>query len=338
MLSLNELWFILVTVLFAGFFFLEGFDFGVGIVARFLGRDERERRMIINTIGPFWDANEVWLLTAGGALFAAFPDWYATLFSGFYLPLVLMLLALIARGVSFEFRSKLDHGGWKKAWDWTIFFGSLLPPLLWGVAFANVIRGVPIDGQKEYTGGFFELLNPYALLGGVALVLICVVHGLLFITLRTQGELRDRARGAARLTILAAGVVLLGFALLTGWATDIFSVHGYGMLALPAVGAVAMALAIYFLNKQRDGWAFGMTGLVILVSVITLFAGLFPRVMISSTDIAFNLTVHNASSGSYSLKIMSIVALTLLPFVLGYQIWSYYVFRKRIDETEHLEY
>ncbi|MCM3340916.1 cytochrome d ubiquinol oxidase subunit II [Paenibacillus sp. MER TA 81-3] len=338
MLSLNELWFILVSVLFVGFFFLEGFDFGVGIVSRFLGKSDQERRILINTIGPYWDANEVWLITAGGAMFAAFPEWYATLFSGFYIPFVVLLLALIARGVAFEFRGKMDHGIWKKTWDAAIFIGSLLPPFLFGVVFANLIRGVPIDSHKEMIGSVFDLLNGYALAGGVAVVLLCILHGLVFITLRTNGDLRDRARKAARDIGPAVAAVLLIFAVMTYFSTDIYTVHGAQWIALPVLAGAALVLAGLFIKKKRDGWAFAMTGAVIILSVVSMFIGLFPRVMVSSISPDFHLTIYNAASGAYSLKVMTYISLTILPFVLGYQIWSYYVFRKRIDDKEHLEY
>ncbi|MBN3524219.1 cytochrome d ubiquinol oxidase subunit II [Paenibacillus apiarius] len=338
MLSLNEFWFILVAVLFVGFFFLEGFDFGVGIVARFLGKSDQERRILINTIGPYWDANEVWLITAGGAMFAAFPEWYATLFSGFYIPFVVLLLALIARGVAFEFRGKMDHGAWKRTWDAAIFIGSLLPPFLFGVVFANLIRGVPIDSNKEMVGSIFDLLNGYALAGGVAVVLLCILHGLVFITLRTNGELRNRARKAARDMGPAVAAVLLLFAVMTYFSTDIYTVHGLQWIGLPILAGAALVMAGLFIQRKRDGWAFAMTGTVIILSVCSMFIGLFPRVMVSSLSPDFHLTIVNAASGAYSLKVMTYISLTILPFVLGYQIWSYYVFRKRIDDKEHLEY
>ncbi|NTW11644.1 MAG: cytochrome d ubiquinol oxidase subunit II, partial [Chlorobiaceae bacterium] len=197
-MDLQTIWFILITVLFTGFFFLEGFDFGVGILLPFMSRDDRERRTVINTIGPFWDGNEVWLITAGGAMFAAFPEWYATLFSGFYIALLLMLVALILRGVAFEFRSKHDNPAWRAFWDWSIFTGSAIPALLWGVAFANFIRGVPIDQSMNYAGGFFNLLNPYALVCGLASLSIFTLHGAVFLTLKTTGSLQKRAMSLAK--------------------------------------------------------------------------------------------------------------------------------------------
>ncbi|OBY78776.1 cytochrome d ubiquinol oxidase subunit II [Paenibacillus sp. KS1] len=338
MLSLNELWFLLVGVLFVGFFFLEGFDFGVGMSTKFLARTDGEKRVLINSIGPFWDANEVWLLTAGGAMFAAFPNWYATLFSGYYTPLVVVLLALIGRGVAFEFRGKKETERWKKSWDWAIFLGSLLPPFLFGVVFAGLIQGLPIDGQMEMKAGLFDMVNVYTLLGGVTVTVLCLVHGLMFTTLRTIGSLQERARKQAKMLLVPLAVLLVAFGAMTYFKTDVFEVRGGILAAVAVVGVIVYLLAGYFMAKKRDGWAFGMTGGVIILSIASVFIGLFPRVMISSIDKAFDLTIHNAASGQYSLKVMTIVAVTLLPFVLGYQIWSYFVFHKRLHEKEHLEY
>lgn len=338
MLSLNELWFLLVGVLFVGFFFLEGFDFGVGMSTKFLARTDGEKRVLINSIGPFWDANEVWLLTAGGAMFAAFPNWYATLFSGYYTPLVVVLLALIGRGVAFEFRGKKETERWKKSWDWAIFLGSLLPPFLFGVVFAGLIQGLPIDGQMEMKAGLFDMVNVYTLLGGVTVTVLCLVHGLMFTTLRTIGSLQERARKQAKMLLVPLAVLLVAFGAMTYFKTDVFEARGGILAAVAVVGVIVYLLAGYFMAKKRDGWAFGMTGGVIILSIASVFIGLFPRVMISSIDKAFDLTIHNAASGQYSLKVMTIVAVTLLPFVLGYQIWSYFVFHKRLHEKEHLEY
>lgn len=338
MLSLNEFWFLLIAILFIGFFVLEGFDFGVGIVSKFLGKSDVERRVYINTIGPFWDANEVWLITAGGAMFAAFPHWYATLFSGFYIPFVFMLLALILRGVAFEFRGKVDNPKWRNLWDWAIFIGSFLPPLLWGVALANFMTGVPIDGNKEMVGGFLQFLHPFALLGGVMFVLLCTVHGLQFIALRTTDDLQDRARSLARKLNPVTLVAVLLFAGIGLYKTDIFTAHGNVWTILPLLAWTAL-LASYFLNtKQRDGLAFFMTSFTIILLTASVFIGMFPRVLISTLGAANDLTIYNAASGAYTLKLMSYFSLALLPFVLGYQIWSYIVFRKRIKPTEELEY
>ncbi|MBN3524162.1 cytochrome d ubiquinol oxidase subunit II [Paenibacillus apiarius] len=338
MISLNELWFLLVAVLFVGFFFLEGFDFGVGMSTKFLARTDGERRVLINSIGPFWDANEVWLLTAGGAMFAAFPNWYATMFSGYYLPLVVVLLALIGRGVAFEFRGKVESERWKKTWDLAIFLGSLLPPFLLGVAFSGLIKGVPIDQNMEMSAGLFDMVNAYTLVGGITVTMLCLVHGLFFTTLRTTGDLQARARKLAHKLLIPLAALLVAFGAMTYFMTDVFEAHGGILYAVAVLGVVAFVLAGSFSSKQKDGWAFGMTGTLIALSIASLFIGLFPRVMVSSIDKAFDLTIHNAASGAYSLKVMTIVALTLLPFVLGYQIWSYFVFHKRVHEKEHLEY
>jgi cytochrome d ubiquinol oxidase subunit II len=338
-MDLNTLWFILIAVLYIGFFVLEGFDFGVGMLLPFLGREDAERRAIINTIGPFWDANEVWLLTAGGATFAAFPHWYATLFSGFYLPLFLLLLALIARGVAFEFRSKDESPKWRRTWDWAIFAGSLLPALLLGVAFANLVRGVPIDQNMNYVGGFLNLLNPYALLGGAATVLTFALHGAIFLSLRTTNSLRIRARRTAQRLWIVVLVVLLVFLGATYLSTDILTKLGVNPGPIPVGGAAAILLAGYFLRKEREGWSFAMTAATIIFSLITLFMILFPRVMISSLDPAYSLTIYTASSTDYTLKVMSVIALVFVPVVLIYQGWTYWVFQKRVEsKPETLTY
>ncbi|WP_310137692.1 cytochrome d ubiquinol oxidase subunit II [Paenibacillus amylolyticus] len=337
-LSLSELWFLLIAVLFVGFFFLEGFDFGVGMSSGIIAKTDRERRTLINSIGPFWDGNEVWLITAGGAMFAAFPHWYATLFSGFYLPLVVVLLALIGRGVAFEFRSKVKQQQWRKTWDVIIVVSSALLPFLFGVVFATLMKGLPIDGEMQLRAGFLDIVNPYTVVGGLSVTLLCLVHGLLFVSLRTVGDLRERALHTARQLMLPLAAMLAIYAVMTYLMTDIFTVRGWALWIMVILGAGALALANYFVRQKREGWAFGMTGAVIAISFASVFIGLFPRVMISSLGSAFDLTVYNASSGGYSLKVMTIVACTLLPFVLGYQIWSYYVFRKRLNEQHHLEY
>ena len=337
-MDLNTVWFILVTVLFMGFFLLEGFDYGVGILMPFLGKDDTDRRVIINTIGPFWDGNEVWLITAGGAIFAAFPEWYATMFSGFYLPLLLMLLALIVRGVGFEFRSKDRHPAWRKMWDWMIFTGSFVPALLWGVAFANILRGVPIDANMHYVGGFWNLLNPYALLGGLATLSVATLHGALFLSLKTKGELTTRAHTAATRIWLPSVVLVFALVIASYFATDMFSRLGLNPGAVPLGAGVALLAAGWLLNRRYHGWAFAMTGLTIALSSITVAMGLYPRVMVSSLDPAWSLTIYNASSSPYTLRVMSIVALVLVPIVLLYQGWSYWVFRQRIGREDSLEY
>lgn len=338
MLSLNEFWFLLIAVLFIGFFVLEGFDFGVGTVAKFLGKTDTERRVYINTIGPFWDANEVWLITAGGAMFAAFPHWYATMFSGFYIPLVFMLLALIIRGVAFEFRGKVDNDKWRNVWDWSIFIGSVVPPLLWGVVLANFMTGIPIDANKEVVGGFLQFLHPFALLGGVMFVLLCIVHGLQFMMLRTTDELQERARKLSEKLNPVTLFVLILFIGVGFVKTEIFTAHGIGWLLLPILAWAALFVSHLLNQAKRDGWAFFMTSFTMIALTASIFIGMFPRVLISTLGAANDLTIYNAASGAYTLKIMSYFSLALLPFVLGYQIWSYYVFRKRIKPKDELEY
>jgi cytochrome d ubiquinol oxidase subunit II len=330
-LNLQTLWFTLIAVLWMGYFFLEGFDFGVGILLPFLGRDEQDRRAMINTIGPVWDGNEVWLIVAGGATFAAFPDWYATVFSGFYLALFLILLALIFRAVAFELRGKQDSPGWRRWWDRAIFFGSAVPALLWGVAFADFIYGVPINAQKEYVGSFFDLVGPYALVGGLTTLSLFTLHGALFLVLKTDGELRERARAlAGRLWRLAA---LLLFVFLAWSYVNALLAHDKGVVpdVVPLSALGAMLAAAWLLRERWELSSFVMSGLAIVLLTATIFLNLYPRVLISSLDRAFSLTIQNSSSSAYTLTVMSIVALVFVPIVLAYQAWTYWVFRKRIS-------
>jgi cytochrome d ubiquinol oxidase subunit II len=329
-MELTTVWFTLIAVLWCGYFMLEGFDFGVGMLLPVLGRGETERRVLLNTIGPVWDGNEVWLLVAGGATFAAFPEWYATLFSGFYLPLLIILVALIIRGVAFEYRGKIDDARWRQRWDLCIIIGSLVPALLWGVAFGNIVRGVKIDANGEYVGGFFDLLNPYALLGGLTTLTLFALHGSVFLGLRTTGELRQRA---IRLALRIAAVVVPVAAAFLLW-TQLRD----GTLAswlLSAAAAVALIAAIPFIRAGREGWAFALTAATIVLATAALFVTLFPNVMPSTLDPAYSLTVHNASSTPYTLKVMTWVAVIFTPIVLIYQGWTYWVFRRRIG-VEHI--
>jgi cytochrome d ubiquinol oxidase subunit II len=337
-MDLQTLWFILITVLFTGFFVLEGFDFGVGILLPFMSRDDRERRIIINTIGPFWDGNEVWLITAGGAMFAAFPEWYATLFSGFYLALLLMLVALIFRGVAFEFRGKHDNPAWRSFWDWSIFGGSAVPALLWGVALSNFIRGVPIDASMNYTGGFFNLLNPYALVCGLTSLSIFTLHGAVFLTLKTTGPLQEKAMDFAKKIWAPATLFSAIFTVYTMTETDLYRHLGINPGVIPVFSVLALVSVIFLLKKNVSGWAFAMTGVAIAFSSITIFMGLYPRVLVSSLNPQWSLTVYNSSSSPYTLGIMSIVALIFVPVVLIYQGWSYWVFRQRVTTDSELEY
>jgi cytochrome d ubiquinol oxidase subunit II len=323
--DLTTVWFLLVAVLFTGYFILEGFDFGVGMLLPVLGRDDRERRVLINTIGPVWDGNEVWLITAGGAMFAAFPEWYATLFSGFYLPLLLILLALIARGVAFEYRHKRPEASWKRRWDAAIFVGSVVPAILWGVAFANILRGVPLSADHEYAGGLVDLLNPYALLGGVTTATLFLTHGAVFIALKTTGDIRERAGALAVRLGVGAAVVAVAF---LAWTLTIRSSAAAVVLAVGAALALLGALAAA--RVRREGWAFTGTAAAIALAVATLFAALFPNVLPSTLDAAGTLTATNAAATPYTLKIMTWVAVVFTPIVLAYQGWTYWVFRKRI--------
>ena len=324
-MELTTLWFILIAGLWVGYFVLEGFDFGVGILLPVLGRSEPERRAMLRTIGPVWDGNEVWLIVAGGATFAAFPDWYATLFSGFYLPLFAILVGLILRGIAIEYRNKRDDPAWRARWDWTVAVGSLVPAILWGVAFGNIVQGVPIDANKEFTGTFLTLLNPYALLGGLTMLLLFVTHGSVFLALKSDGVIRERANRAAWLIGIPAAVAAVAF---LAWSQQI---RGDALSTIVAVLAAAAFVGGIVANRmRREGWAFFGTAVAIALAVVSLFAALFPDVMPSSTDPAFSLTVTNASSTDYTLSIMTVVAVVFAPLVLLYQGWTYWVFRKRV--------
>jgi cytochrome d ubiquinol oxidase subunit II len=337
-MDLNILWFVLIAVLYIGFFVLEGFDFGVGMLLPFLGKNDKERRLIINTIGPHWDGNEVWLLTAGGATFAAFPHWYATLFSGFYMALFLLLLALIIRAVAFEFRSKDENPKWRTLWDWGIFVGSLLPPLLLGVALANLVRVVPIDADMNYVGGFWNLLNPYALVGGLSSVALFVFYGAIYLSLKTPEDLMKRSRKMAGRSWLLAVILPVIFFVWTYFSPQGYARLGIAPALVPLIAVVVVLLAGFFLRRGQMGWAFLMTAVSIAFSVATIFLVLFPRVMVSSLNEAYSLTIYNASSSPYTLKVMSIIAITLVPVVLIYQSWTYWVFRKRLTTESELEY
>ncbi len=331
-MDLQIVWFILIAVLFTGYFVLEGFDMGVGILLPFLGKDDTRRRMIINTIGPHWDGNEVWLITAGGAMFAAFPMWYATLFSGFYLALFLMLVALIVRGVAFEFRGKHDSDAWRSTWDWCIFLGSVIPAILWGVAFANLVQGVPIDAKMNFTGTFWDLLSPFTLIGGLVALFGFTLHGAIFLALKTSGDLVAESRRAALRLWLPALIALVGYTIYSYFATDAFSKQGVTPGFVPILAVLILLVTGWFMRARRDGWAFIMTAVTILLVVAGHFMALFPRVMISSLKPEWSLTIQNSSSSPYTLQVMTIVALIFVPIVLIYQGWSYWIFRKRITQ------
>ena len=328
-LDLGTVWFIIIAVLWIGYLVLEGFDFGVGMLMSFLPKNEKEKRVLVNTIGPVWDGNEVWLLTAGGATFAAFPEWYATLFSGFYLPLLLILVALIVRGMAFEYRGKIESPQWRRRWDWMIIVGSYVPALLWGVAFANIVAGVPIDENKHFTGTLLTLLNPYALLGGATTLLLFLFHGALFVGLKTRGDIQVRAMRTARTVALPAVAVAAAFALWTQLA------HGTGWTwVVLAVAAFALVAALVFARTGREGPGFAATSVGIVFAVVLLFGSLYPDVMPSTTDPAFSLTVDNARSTTLTLTIMTWIAVLLTPLVIAYQSWTYWVFRQRISTED----
>ncbi|MEV8226203.1 cytochrome d ubiquinol oxidase subunit II [Streptomyces sp. NPDC079167] len=329
-MELHDVWFVLIAVLWTGYFFLEGFDFGIGVLTKLLARDRKERRVLINTIGPVWDGNEVWLLSAGGATFAAFPEWYATLFSGFYLPLLLILLCLIVRGVAFEYRAKRPEERWQTNWEHAIFWTSLIPAVLWGVAFGNIVRGVKIDADMEYVGNLWDLLNPYAVLGGLVTLFLFTFHGAVFAALKTVGDIRKRARGLAVKLGLATALLALGF---LAW-TQADNGNGWSLAAM-ITAVVSLVVAIGAIAAGREGWSFAFSGVTITATVAMLFLTLFPDVMPSSLNDAWNLTVSNASSSPYTLKIMTWCAGVATPVVLLYQGWTYWVFRKRIG-THHI--
>ncbi|GAB3675379.1 cytochrome d ubiquinol oxidase subunit II [Actinocorallia lasiicapitis] len=327
-MHLYHLWFIAIAVLWIGYFFLEGFDFGVGILTRLLARGDTERRVLINTIGPVWDGNEVWLVTAGGATFAAFPEWYATLFSGFYIPLLLILLALIVRAVAFDYRGKRSEASWKAGWDQCIFWGSLIPSFLWGLIFANLVRGVKLDERHLYVGTLWELFNPYALLGGLVTMSLFVTHGAVFLALKTTGGIQERASRIAQPAGLSAAVVAVIFLIWTQLA------HGDGWTALTAIlAALALVGALAMNRAGRNGWAFSLSGACIVLAVTTLFLALFPDVMPSTISPDYSLTVENAAATPKTLGIMTWVAVIFLPVVIAYQSWTYWVFRKRIGTS-----
>ena len=323
-------WFIVIAVLWTGFFILEGFDFGVGMLHSVVGQDEAGRRAAINTIGPLWDGNEVWLIVAGAAMFAAFPGWYATMFSGLYLALALLLAALIIRGVAFEFRGKRDAARWRRTWDVSLTVGSLLAPLLIGVGLADLLHGLPINSAQNYTGSFWTLLQPYALFTGVTLVLICLLHGATFLSLKTTGEMHERSRRIARTVAPFTAAAVVGFAI---W-THVTSSTTFFLRPLELLAIIAILAAVWLVYARRDGFAFTATAITMATCILSIFVGLYPNVMVSSTNPAYSLTVHNTASNPYSLDAMTIIVLIFLPLVLAYQSWTYYVFRRRVSRDQ----
>jgi cytochrome d ubiquinol oxidase subunit II len=326
---LQTLWFLLIGVLWIGYFILEGFDFGVGILLRVVGRSQAEKRAVIHTIGPVWDGNEVWLIVAGGATFAAFPGWYASLFSGFYLALFLILIALIIRGVSFEFWGKDDSPRWRATWEWAASIGSFVVALLWGVGWANIVHGVPMNAQHNVTATIFGLLHPYALLGGLVTLSLFTAHGAIFLTLRTRGELIDRARAIAHRVAPLSVVLMAGFVIWT-----FTNVNGSANLSAQILAVPSEMAAVVHIWRRQEGRAFALSAGAIALLFASLFAQLFPDALPSTTSSAFNLTLVASSSSHYTLTVMTVVAVVFLPIVLGYTAWTYWVFRFRLGASD----
>jgi cytochrome bd ubiquinol oxidase subunit II len=325
-MSLEVVWFVIIVVFWTGFFVLEGFDFGVGVLHKVVGHDDVERRVAINAIGPVWDGNEVWLIVGGAAIFAAFPSWYATWFSAGYLALFLVLVALIIRGVSFEWRAKVDTDRWRGTWTWTLTIGSTLVPLLLGVALGDLLVGLPIDANQEFTGSFWDLLTPYGLWMGLTLLVLCLLHGATFLGLKTDGIVRERSRAlAGRL----AWPSLLLVAVFAAWTVSI-SEAGFWRILAAAVPVIAALAATLLIRGGHEGRSFAATAVTIGGTVAALFANVYPDVMVSSTSAANNLTVAGTASSDYALKVMTVVAVVMTPIVLLYQGWSYWVFRARV--------
>jgi cytochrome d ubiquinol oxidase subunit II len=322
----KSLWFVIVAFFWVGFFVLEGFDFGVGMLHSLVARDDVERRLAINTIGPTWDGNEVWLIVAGAAMFAAFPLWYSTMFSALYLALLIVLVALMARGVSFEYRGKLADPRWRTAWKWSMTLGSAVIPLLIGVALGDLLHGLPINRDHVYTGTFWNLLVPYGLWTGVTLVALSLVSGATFLALKTTGDFHDRVAGVARLLSVAAAILVAGFVIWTG----LIAGRGFVPNVFAAIAVVAVLAAAWFAGTEWEGWAFTAASAAMGATITTIFAELYSNVMVSSTNSAFNITVGNAAASSYALTVMTVVACIFLPLVIGYQAWSYHVFRQRL--------
>jgi cytochrome d ubiquinol oxidase subunit II len=330
-MGLETFWFVLIAVLWGGYFLLEGFDFGVGMLLPFLPRDEEQRSVMFESIGPVWDGNEVWLVVAGGATFAAFPGWYATMFSGFYIALLLVLVFLIVRVLSFEWREKGTTPRWRAVWTWANAIGSFGASLIWGVGLSNLVNGVPLNSSGDFSGDFGDLFSVYTVVGGLAVVCVFTLHGATYLTIRTTGDLCERsARAARRLSLLAA---LVGTAFLV-W-TVVVAVDRNDKSVFPPIlpatlGIAAVALAVLLVHLHRNGLAFVATALGAVLVVATLFTSLYPRVMVSSPDFGNSLTVAGTASAHYTLKVMTIVALILVPVILLYQAWTYHVFRHRL--------
>jgi cytochrome bd-type quinol oxidase subunit 2 len=325
--TLGDLWFIIGAIFWVGFFILEGFDFGVGMLHSFIGRTDTERRVLVNSIGPVWDGNEVWLIVAGAVIFAAFPDWYATMFSALYLAMVILLLALIVRGVSFEYTRKFEDHRWRAFWRWGLTVGSALIPFLVGVALGDLLHGLPINSQHEFTGSFWDLLTPFGLWTGLTLTVLSLMSGATYLTLKTTGDLHTRAQHAAEAIGLVAVIVAFGF---MTWVHVGLST-GFVPEPLEALALMAVIASAWLARARSDGWAFFASIVGIGGTVGAIFNELFPRVMISSTNSAYNLTVSNAASPPYTLKVMTVVAVVIFPVVVIYQAWAYHIFKQRLS-------
>lgn len=338
-MDLNIIMFIYVTFLFVGFFFLEGFDYGIGILLPFIGKNNTERRVMLNSIGPVWDANEVWMITAGAILFGSFPHVYASLFSGFYLALIVMLVALIVRGTGFEFRSKVDNQVWRNTWDWLIFTGSLLPALLWGVAVGNLMRGIALDETMTYYGGLLPLLNPFSLLCGLVFVSLFITHGANYLSLKTGGEVAERVKKLAFSSWLVTTVLTVIFVLWTLVATDILTKAGVNGMLPAILATLALLAGGYFIKNGKWGWSFVTVGFVVVFTTIMVFAGLYPRILISTINPDYSLTIYNAASTAKTLKLIATIATIMLPIVLAYKAMAYWIFRQRVEpKAEMLKY
>jgi cytochrome d ubiquinol oxidase subunit II len=334
-MNLEILWFCVIAALWGGYFVLEGFDFGVGMLLPFLPRDENERSVMFESIGPVWDGNEVWLVVAGGATFAAFPAWYGTMFSGFYIALLLILVLLILRVVSFEWREKAKGTHWRNAWLWANAGGSFGIPFLWGIAFSNLLHGVPLNSSGSYAGTFWDLFHPYTVFGGVAFVLVFAFHGATYLTLRTAGDLCARARTAAQRLAIPAVAAAAAYLIWTiAVATDRNDKDVFPPVLPAAIAIAAFLLAALLVYAGRSGLAFAFSAVGTLSLVATIFTSLYPRLIVSSPDFGNSLTVSNAASAHYTLAVLSVVAIIVAPLVLLYQSWTYYVFRARVTGEE----
>ncbi|MGE5274996.1 MAG: cytochrome d ubiquinol oxidase subunit II [Verrucomicrobiota bacterium] len=329
-LDLPTFWFAALAFFWMGYFVLEGFDFGVGMLTPFVAKDEVDRQLSLNTILPVWDGNEVWLIVAGAGTFAAFPDWYATLFSAYFLPLLLIVLALAARAVAFKYRTRHDTKRWRAAWTWAIALGSALPALLFGVAFAGIYRGIPVNGQMEFTGNFLDLVHPYALLGGVCTLALSLMQGAAFLSFKTTGGVRRRAGRLSFWLSIAAALAVLVFTLATEWGVNRGIIPDWTATAAILLAAAAAVLA----SRGREPWTFLASSVTIVFFFISYFSQLYPDVLVSSTRAEWSLTVYNASSSHYTLVVMTVAALLGLPAVLFYQWWTYRVFRGRLTREQ----